>query len=99
MIYLVISFAVLLVATNCVWLYFFREFLRDSTRERWSLNERIRDPQSALPNPEPKPMSKEDQQVLENWIANTEVKDEFDLVGRISPPTPLRSDQGDHESD
>lgn len=94
MIYLVITLLILFVVSNVLWLYFFRELTRDAARERWSLNERIRDPRSVLPNPEPKPMSKEDQVVLDNWIANTEVEDEFDLVGRIEPPTPLRGDEG-----
>jgi hypothetical protein len=95
MVYLAIALGIaliVLVASNAVWLYFFLQISRDSARERWSLLERIRDPQAAMPNPEPKPMSKEDQSVLENWIANTEVEDEFDLTGRIDPATPLRSE-------
>jgi polyphosphate kinase 2 (PPK2 family) len=87
MVYLAIALGIaliVLVASNAVWLYFFLQISRDSARERWSLLERIRDPQA--------PMSKEDQSVLENWIANTEVEDEFDLTGRIDPATPLRSE-------
>jgi hypothetical protein len=93
MIIFAIVLAILLVASNAMWLYFFRDITRDAARERWSLHERIRDPKSAMPNPEPKPMTKEDQAVLDDWVRSTEVQDEFDAVGRIDPTLPLRNDE------
>lgn len=83
--------AVLLVVSNAVWLYFFLQFSRDSARERWSLQERIREPENAQPNPEPKQMTHEETRVLDNWVSKTEAKDEFDAVGRIDPELPLRN--------
>lgn len=78
------------VLSNIAWLYFAYRLLQDQRRERWDLQERIRNPEAPKPPPVLSPTEKEQAKIIERFVEKHD--DEFDLVGKIDPDTPLRND-------
>ena len=96
-----IILGIALVVTNIIWISFIKSHIRDERLERWQLMERIRQPEAEhVPigdligqmeqksDPEPINVNVD----AEPKFTEEPPIDEADLVGRISPDMPLRSD-------
>lgn len=86
-----ILFGILLgvfVINQIAWLVFVIHLLKRNQHERWELQERIKSPDIPLPPPSAFEQAKS---ASVEEIENKPV-DEFDLVGKVNPPTPLRED-------
>lgn len=93
-----ITLAFALVASNVFWLVFLRGHIHDERTERWQLQERIREPDAEhVPIAELMSIKREKKKPdpVEPIFTDEKPIDEYDLVGKVDPPTPLREDDVD----
>jgi hypothetical protein len=89
-----IALLVTLIVTNLCWLYFWDRKDKRDRNERWELRERKDRPE--VPKAPPSHLieaAKKIREVPTKPDERPEPKDEFDLVGQVNPPTPLRRDE------
>lgn len=92
--------AIAFVAVNILWLFFLRWLITTQITERWQLQERIREPDIEHV-PIGDLVKRASESVLEPKdpeFVDDKPPDEFDLVGRIDPDTPLRRHDEDESN-
>lgn len=98
-----------IVVCNYFWLRYTKELLKDARSERWELYERVREPSGKAMPPglieaeenAKKQLEANGIQIRSDSAINAEpaVKDEWDAVGAIDPPLPLRAKDGPSPGD
>jgi hypothetical protein len=83
---IIVVLIIALVVSNANWLLILLKILKQNQHERWELNERIKSPEIPVPPPTAFEPSESIKEVEQPPV------DEFELVGKVDPPTPLRED-------